>query len=169
MCGHSGQLSVNYCTNVWIPNLIGSFKIKYMISCIPTRIPLVYDGILQYWFGFGFYTPQTWRGSWECKNSNKMTCSWTLKSPEATAVATLLVGEITDCIHSQDNSSMCSQQDCSKCSVCQDSLPVWPAAVECNYYIPLRHGKLGRGSRHIFLSLLLLPPEIKKKTAGSWD
>ena len=152
MCGHSGQLSVNYSTNVWIPNSIGSFKIKYMISCIPTRIPLVYDGILQYWFGFGFYTPQARWGSWECKNSIKTTCSWTLKSPEATAVATLL-----------DNSSMCSQRDCSKCSVRRDSLPVWPAAVECNYYIPLRHGKLGRGSSCIYLSLLLLPPEKKRR------
>ena len=45
----------------------------------------------------------------------------------------------------------------------------WHAAVERNYYIPSWHGKLARVSRRIFLSLSLLPPEIKKNTAGSRD
>ena len=42
--------------------------------------------------------------------------------------------------------------------------------VTCsNYYMPSWHGKLARVSRRIFLSLSLLPPEIKKNTAGSRD
>ena len=38
----------------------------------------------------------------------------------------------------------------------------WHAAVERNYYIPSWHRKLAGVSRRIFLSLSLLPPEIKK-------
>ena len=39
-------------------NQIGLFKIKHMTSRIPIRVLLVHDGILQYSFGFGLYTPQ---------------------------------------------------------------------------------------------------------------
>ena len=73
-----------------------------MISCIPTHIPLIYNGILKYRLGFGFHTPQSWWEPWECKKTIKTTCSWNLKLPEV--VATLLVGEITDQVHSQDDS-----------------------------------------------------------------
>ena len=82
MSGHPGQLSVNNSTNVWSSNSIGWFKIKYMISCIPTHIPLVYKGILKYRLGFGFHTPQAWWEPWECKKSIKTTSSWNLKLPE---------------------------------------------------------------------------------------
>ena len=38
--------------------MIGLFKIKHTTSCIPICVILVDDGILQYSFGFGLYTPQ---------------------------------------------------------------------------------------------------------------
>ena len=164
MSGHSGQLSVNNHSNVWRLNSNGWFKIKYMISCISTSIPLIYNGILQYWLGFGFHTPQAWRGFWECMNSNKTTWSWTLKLPET--VTTLLVGEITDRIHSENDSLQCVPSEIvlnALCvmTVCQCDLQLLNA--------PLWHGNLARVSRRIYISLLLLPPEMKKKTSDSRD
>ena len=97
---------------------------------------------------------------------------------ETAAVAAFPVVEITDCIHSRDNSF----QHVPECAFCHDSLPVWaqatqssitkldvlsipctsPAAVERSYYITLWHRKLATVSRHNFLSLSLLSPEIRK-------
>ena len=51
-------MHLEFSGNIHTSNLIGLFKIKHMISCIPIRVLLIYDGILQYSFGFGLYNPQ---------------------------------------------------------------------------------------------------------------
>lgn len=87
---------------------------------------------------------------------------------------TLPVGETTDRIHSQDDSFQRMRSGIILNARSVMSLPVWPqasipcpwpAAIEHNYYIPSRHGKLDRVSQHIFLSLSLLLPEIKIRLA----
>ena len=56
-------------------------------------------------FALGFILHRRMTGtSRKCKNSIKTTCSWILKSPKAAAVAALPVGEITDRVHSWDDS-----------------------------------------------------------------
>ena len=52
------KMHLEFSGNIHTSNLIGLFKIKHMISCIPIRVLLIYDGILQYSFGFGLYNPQ---------------------------------------------------------------------------------------------------------------
>ena len=99
-------------------------------------------------------------------------------------MAAFPVVEITDCVHSQDDSfqrvpSVIVLNAISVITVCQCGHKLhktvsltWinvlsciphtpPAAVEQSYYISSWHGKLATVSRHIFLSLSLLSPEIK--------
>ena len=76
-----------------------------MTSSIPIRVPLAYDGILQYSFGSGFYTPQagTSRVQQHQKDSVEYSSHWL----ETAAVATFPVVEIMDCVHSRDDSFQC--------------------------------------------------------------
>ena len=60
-----------------------------MTSCIPIRVLLVYDGILQYSFGFGLYTP-TGRDITSAKI--------------ATRQLAVEYSRITDYVHSRDDS-----------------------------------------------------------------
>ena len=145
-----------------------------MTSCIPIRI-LVYDGIQQYWFSFGTSPEGTSRVQ---KHQKDSLSHWL----ETAAVATFPVVEITDCVHSRDDSFQRVPSGIilialSVMTVCQCGHKLhrtlslgWmnilscvpctsPAAVECSYSW---HRKLATVSRHIFLSLSLLSPEIKK-------
>ena len=119
------------------------------------------------------------RGPHECKNTKKTACCWILKHwLETAAMAVFPVVEITDCVHSWDDSfqrvprgiiqnalSVMTVYQCGhklhrtvslswinvlSCIPCTS-----PAAVERSYYIPW-HGKLATVSRHIILPFSLL-------------
>ena len=90
------DFSGNIHTDVRGSNLIGLFKIKHMTSCIPICVLLVYDGILQYSFGFGLYTPLTSAKSPKGQLAVEYLSHWL----QTAGVAAFPVVEITDCAHS---------------------------------------------------------------------
>ena len=105
------------------------------------------------------------RGPQKCKNTKKTGCCWILKS----LVRNCRCGRFSSswnyrlCTLSRWLFSMCAKRDSSECALCHETLCTSPAAVECIYYIP----SLRTVSRHNFLSLSLLSPEIKKMRLAS--
>ena len=144
-----------------------------MTSCIPIRVLLVYDGILQYSFGFGFYTPQVGT-SWVQKHqkdslllntqvlAGNFSCgclsgSWNYRLrtlsrdsfqrvPRGIVLNALSVMTVCQCGHKLHRTASLSWINVWSCIACTS-----PEAVECSYYIPW-YGKLATVSRHIFLS-----------------
>ena len=141
----------------------------HMTSCIPIRVLLVYDGILQYSFGFGFYT----RGPHECKNTKKTACCWILKSLVGNCrYGRFPVVKITDCVQSRDDSSqhvpsrivlnaLSVTNSITKVDKC---FKLHTMHFTCSCWMQLLHSlvrKAGHSVQTFFLSLSFLSPEIR--------
>ena len=142
-----------------------------MTSCIPIRVLLIYDGILQYSFGFGLYT-----GTSRVQKHQKTACCWILKSLAGNCnCGCLPVVEITDYVHSRDDSfNVCLegsfwmrflswQNSITKLDRC---FKLHTMHFTCSCWTQLLHSfmawKAGHSVQTYFLSFSFLSPEIKK-------
>ena len=104
------------------------------------------------------------RGPHECENTKKTaqelqtvyTLEMTLFNVCRIILNALSVMTVCQCRHKLHRTVSLSWINVLSCIPCTS-----PAAVERSYYIPSWHRKLATVSRHSFLALLLLSPEIK--------